>query len=112
MYITGACVGYFGQSGDIAYKPCVFRLKSAYATINTIMLAAIMSLIALFKLMYCVYMRKRLIAILSKSHYNRIKRVQVNALIFFMGWPKGASKNVRAALAQCHIYALLHSRCF
>ncbi len=37
---------------------CIFRLKSAYATyVNTIMLAAIMSLITLFKSKYCVYMR-------------------------------------------------------
>ncbi len=37
---------------------CIFRLKSAYANyINMIMLAAIVSLIALFKLKYCVYMR-------------------------------------------------------
>ncbi len=35
---------------------CIFRLKSAYY-VNTIMLAAIMSLIALFKSKYCVYMR-------------------------------------------------------
>ncbi len=33
---------------------CIFRLKSAYATyVNTIMLAAIMSLIALFRSKYC-----------------------------------------------------------
>ncbi len=37
---------------------CIFRLKSAYATyVNTIMLAAIMSLITLFKSKYCVNMR-------------------------------------------------------
>ncbi len=37
---------------------CIFRLKSAYAIyVNTIMLAAIMSLIALFKSKYCVYTR-------------------------------------------------------
>ncbi len=37
---------------------CIFWLKSAYATyVNTIMLAAIMSLIALFRSKYCVYMR-------------------------------------------------------
>ncbi len=34
---------------------CIFRLKSAF--FNTIMLAAIMSLIALFKSKYCVYIR-------------------------------------------------------
>ncbi len=37
---------------------CIFRLKSAYATyVNTILLAAIMILIALFRSKYCVYMR-------------------------------------------------------
>ncbi len=37
---------------------CIFRLKSAYATyVNTIILAAIMILIALFRSKYCVYMR-------------------------------------------------------
>ncbi len=36
----------------------IFRLKSAYTTyVNTIMLAAIMSLITLFKSKYYVYMR-------------------------------------------------------
>ncbi len=35
---------------------CIFLLKSAYY-VNTIMLAAIMSLIALFKSKYCVNMR-------------------------------------------------------
>ncbi len=37
---------------------CIFWLKSAYATyVNMVMLAAIMSLIALFRSKYCVYMR-------------------------------------------------------
>ncbi len=35
---------------------CIFRLKSAY-DVNMIMLAVIMSLIALFRSKYCVYMR-------------------------------------------------------
>ncbi len=39
-------------------RACIFQLKSAYATyVNTIMLAAIMSLIALFRSNYCIYMR-------------------------------------------------------
>ncbi len=37
---------------------CIFRLKSAYTTyVNTIMLAAIMSLITLFRSKNCIYMR-------------------------------------------------------
>ncbi len=49
---------HFGQSGNTAIKVLhayIFQLKLAYATyVNTIMLAAIMSLIALFKSKYCV----------------------------------------------------------
>ncbi len=41
------------------------------------MLAAIMRLITLFRSKYCVYIRSSLIAILPKSHYDRIKRVHV-----------------------------------
>ncbi len=60
---------------------CIIQLKSAYTTyVKTITLVAIMSLIALFRSNYCIYMRESLIAILSKSHYNRIKRVHVNTL--------------------------------
>ncbi len=60
---------------------CIFQLKSAYGYVNTIMLAAIMSLITLFRSKYCIYIRSSLIAILLKSHYNLIKRVHVNAFI-------------------------------
>lgn len=41
------------------------------------MLTGIMSLIALFRLKYFVYMGSSLIAVLPKSHYNRVMKVHV-----------------------------------
>ncbi len=56
---------HFGQSGNTAIKvfTCLYisikivNTIMLYDYVNTIMLAAIMSLIALFRSKYCVYMR-------------------------------------------------------
>ncbi len=49
---------HFGQSGNTVVKvfTCLY-ISIKIGDVNTIMLAAIMSLIALFRSKYCVYMR-------------------------------------------------------
>ncbi len=60
MYITGACA-LWSERQHLRLRclhACIFLLKSAYTTyVIMIMLTAIMSLIALFKSKYCIYLR-------------------------------------------------------
>ncbi len=57
---TSRAYAHFSRSGNTAIKvftACIFRLKSVCHYVNTIMFAAIMSFITLFKSKYCTYMR-------------------------------------------------------